>query len=213
MEPQGVFSSDSAAGTSRRALLRGLTVLPVAASLKASPWDGALTSTSRHYGDEPARLERTKNGRSLSRFRYQQAERYLRTLEAGFFSERRLARSTLHMAGFVSQQALCSYLLDVGFADEWNARQIKQDVVKALAYANTCGFGHACPDMARLAVILSPFWKWGYHYDPWEEQPDHGGFTPDQITPLVHALVDHVHAVTGHPRPKGWRLHRRERQS
>lgn len=197
-------SSDSKISTSRRALLRGLTIAPVAASATASPWSGALASLHRHYEDEPARLERTKEGRSISRFRYHNAERWMTTLEAGFFAEPRFTQQALHQAGFVCQQALCAYLLDVGFADEWNAQHIKQDIAKALAYANACGFGHDCPDMERLAAVLSPYWKWGYHYDDWEEhRPRTGGFIPATITPLVRALVDRVHDVTGHPRPKG----------
>ena len=34
--------------------------------------------------------------------------------------------------------------------------------IALLAYANATGLGHDCPVMARLAVILSPYWKWGY---------------------------------------------------
>jgi hypothetical protein len=188
---------------SRRSMLSALALLP-AASVGASPWSEALTSLHQRYGDAPAWLGRTKEGRSLSRFRYQQAERYLLTLQTGFFAEPRFVREALHMAGFISQQALCAYLLDIGFTDAWTARHIKQDIVKALTYANACGLGHACPDMARLAVTLSPFWKWGYHYDAWEKQPDRGGYTPERIVILARALVEHVHEVTGHPRPRGW---------
>jgi hypothetical protein len=195
------------ATTSRRTLLRGLTVAPVAAvSLSVlSPRSHALTSLHRRYDDEPARLERTKEGRSTSRFRYHNAERSCQLMETGLFADPRYAPETLHRAGFVLQQALCAYLLDMGFTDAWNARHIKQDIAKALAYANAAGLGHDCPDMARLAVILSPYWKWGYHYDAWEEdRPDTGGFLPATITPLVRALLERVHDVTGHPRPAGW---------
>ena len=207
-------SSDSKIITSRRALLRGLTIAPVAASAVASPWSGALASLHQRYEDEPATLARTKEGRTISRFRYHNAERWMTTMEAGFFAEPRRAKEALHQAGFVCQQALCAYLLDVGFADEWNAQHIKQDIAKVLAYANACGFGHDCPDMARLAVVLSPYWKWGYHYDDWEEDRPHAGsFIPATITLLVRALVDRVHDVTGHPRPKGCRLRPQEARS
>ena len=156
--------SDSQISTSRRALLRGLAIAPVAASAIGSPCGGALAALHWRYDDEPARIERTKDGRSMSRFRYHNAERWMTTLEADFFIEPRHAKEAMHQAGFVTQQALCAYLLDVGFADTWNASHIKQDIAKALAYANACGFGHDCPDMARLAAVLSPYWKWGYHY-------------------------------------------------
>lgn len=196
--------SDSKIATSRRALLRGLAIAPIAASAVASPWDGALAALHQRYEDEPARLKRTKDGRSMSRFRYHNAERWMATLESEFLADPRHAKEALHQAGFVTQQALCAYLLDMGFADTWNAHHIKQDIAKALAYANACGFGHDCPDMARLAAVLSPFWKWGYHYADWEEdRPRTGDFIPATITPLVRALVDRVHDVTGHPRPKG----------
>jgi hypothetical protein len=189
---------------SRRALLCGLAIAPVAASAIASPWEDTLGALHRRYEDEPAKLERTKEGRSISRFRYHNAERWMTTLEADFLIEPRFAREALHHAGFVTQQALCAYLLDIGFADACNASHIKQYIAKALAYSNACGFGHDCPDMARLAGVLSPYWKWGYHYADWEEnRPRTGGFIPATITPLVRTLVDRVHDVTGHPRPKG----------
>ncbi|PZR56773.1 MAG: hypothetical protein DI537_54215, partial [Stutzerimonas stutzeri] len=68
-------SSDSKISTSRRALLRGLTIAPVAASAITSPWAKALASLHQRYDDEPATLARTKEGRSISRFRYHNAER------------------------------------------------------------------------------------------------------------------------------------------
>ena len=207
-------SDDSKIGTSRRALLRGLTAIPVTASAIASPWAKTLAPLHQRHEDEPATLTRTTEGRSMSRFRYHNAERWMTTLEADFFTDPRHAKEALHQAGFVAQQALCAYLLDIGFADEWNASHIKQDIAKALAYANACGFGHDCPDMARLAAVLSPYWKWGYHYHDWEEdRPRTGGFIPATITPLVRALVDRVHDVTGHPRPKGCQRRPQEARS
>jgi hypothetical protein len=210
----GFPPNESTVVTSRRSLLRGLAIAPVAASAIVSPWGDALASLHQRYEDEPAVLERTKEGRSHSRFRYHNAERWMLTLEARFFTDPRQAKETLHQAGFVCQQVLCAYLLDIGFADAWNAQHIKQDIAKALGYANACGFGHDCPDMAQLAVVLSPYWKWGYHYDEWEEdRPKTGGFIPATITPLVRALVNRVHDVTGHPRPKGCQRRPQEARS
>ncbi|WP_010337701.1 hypothetical protein [Sphingobium yanoikuyae] len=207
-------SSESNSGTSRRALLRGLAVAPVAMPMIASPWGDALAALHRRYEDEPAKLMRTKDGRSISRFRYHNAERRWMLTDIVAFPESRFTNPALHFAGFVCQQALCAYLLDVGFADEWNAQHIKQDIAKALAYANACGFGHDCADMARLTVVLSPYWKWGYHYDVWEEdRPQTGGFIPATIKPLVRALVDRVHDVTGHSRPKGCQRRAQEARS
>lgn len=199
--------------TSRRALLRGLAAAPVVAPAIGSPWTSGLASLHQRYEDEPATLARTKEGRSISRVRYHNAERRLMLTEMVPFPESRFSNPALHVAGFICQQALCAYLLDIGFADEWNAQHIKQDIAKALAYANACGFGHDCSDMARLAAVLSPYWKWGYHYDEWEEDRPHaGGFIAATITPLVRAVVERVHDVTGHPRPKGWRRYRQERR-
>jgi hypothetical protein len=65
--------------------------------------------------------------------------------------------------------------------------------------------------MARLAAVLSPYWKWGYHYGPWDQgRPDTGGFVPETIVPLARTLLDRVHDLTGHPRPKGWHRERQE---
>ncbi|WP_156420177.1 hypothetical protein [Sphingopyxis sp. H053] len=71
-------------------------------------------------------------------------------------------------------------------------------------YANATGFGHDCPDMARLAAVLTPYCKWNQVRPFDEPEPNDGGFTVLQVRPLLHALLDRVHDVTGHPRPKGW---------
>jgi len=190
--------------TSRRTLLRGLTIVPVAAPAIASPWAKALASLHQHYEDEPATLARSKEGRRISRFRYHNAERRWMLTDIVAFPKSDFINPALHFADFVCQQALCAYLLEMGFADEWNASHIKRDIAKALAYANACGLAHDYPDMALLAVVLSPYWKWGYHYDEWEEDRNRmGGFVPATIKPLVRALVDRVHDVTAHPRARG----------
>ncbi|WP_176591641.1 hypothetical protein [Sphingobium sp. EM0848] len=199
---------DSKTVTSRRALLHGLTVAPVTASAIASPWAKALASLHRRYEDEPATLVRTKMGRALSRDRYDSAEIAFAPIEAGFFA--RDVRVTLHQAGAIAKLALCAYLLDIGFPDDWNAAHIRQDIAKALAYANATGFGHDCPDMAQLAVILSPYWKWGYPHLIGDPPMNDGGFTPDRVRPLVRTLLDRVADVTGHPRPQGFKRRQRE---
>ena len=83
-----------------------------------------------------------------------------------------------------------------------DARHIGLRVAKSLAYANATGFGHDCPEMARLAAVLTPYWKWnGWDYGT---EPDDGGFAPTDVRPLLRALLDRVHHVTGHSRPKRW---------
>lgn len=186
---------------SRRAFVRGLAIAPVAASTIASPLAGALAGLHKHYEDEAFALVRTKAGRSLSRDRYESAEIAFTAIRKGFFA--RDVRVTLHQAGTVMKLALCAHLLDVGVADAWAAAHIRQDIAKALAYANATGLGHNCPDLARLAVILSPYWKWGYPHLIGDPPMDDGGFTPDRVRPLVSALLDRVADVTGHARPMG----------
>lgn len=187
--------------TSRRSLLRALTATPVAASLVTSPWGEALAALHREHNDEPALLYRSKEGRSLSRFRYHRAESFFETLDVGMLTRN---DEVLYYAGIVAQLALSAHLLDIGFEDEWCARHVGQRVSKALAYSNATGLGHACSDMAQLAAVLTPYWKWRQRR--WDEpMPADGGFTADQVRPLLRALLDRVHEVTGHPRPNGWR--------
>ncbi|MGH6616714.1 hypothetical protein [Sphingomonas sp.] len=205
MTSRDLAPGDSIGGTSRRALLSRLVAIPVAVPAIASPWTEALAALHERYEDAPALLRRSREGRSLSRDRYHCAEISFSPIEAGFFSDLRYVRETLHQAGGIAKLALCAHLLDVGFPDAWNAEHIRQDIAKALAYANTTGFGHVCPDLARLAVILSPYWKWGYPHLIGDPPMDDGGFTPDQVRPLIRTLLDRVHDVTGHPRPAGLR--------
>lgn len=190
---------DSTGGASRRTLLRILIAAPVAIPTLAPPWAEALTALHDRYDDAPALLRRSREGRRLSLHRFQSAEIAFMGIEAGFFTESRFIRETLHQAGGVAKLALCAYLLDVGFPDTWNAEHIRQDIVKALAYANATGFGHDCPNMERLAVILSPYWKWGYPHMIGDPPINDGGFTPDQVRSLVRGLLDRVSQVTGHP--------------
>jgi len=190
--------------TSRRTLLAALAATPTAtlAAPVAAPWDQALTLLHDRYDDEPAALVRTKERRGLSRFRYHNAESFFESLDRGFFVRR---DEMLYQSGIVVQLALTSHLLDVGFSDRWNARHIRLNVAKGLAYANATGFAHGCLHMARLAVILSPYWKWGHAYHLDQPRPDDGGFTIGEVRLLLRALLDRVHDVTGHPRPSGWR--------
>lgn len=196
--------------TSRRTLLRTLVAAPVAVPVVASPWGEATTSLHAEYGDEPVVLVRTKGGRSLSRWRYHRAE--------GFFPDRD-PRSIggwhdfLYFSGITAQLGLSAHLLDVGFPDEWNTRHIGLRVAKSLAYANATGFEHDCPDMARLAAVLTPYCQWNQVRLFGELTPDDGGFNATQVRALLRALLDRVHEVTGHPRPNGWHLRQRETRS
>jgi hypothetical protein len=193
--------SNPAPTTSRRALLRALTAMPVAVSSVTSPWNEALAALHKEYNDERALLCRSGEGRSLSRSRYHRAESFFDTLEAGILTS---TDEVLYYSGIVAQLALSGHLLDIGFEDEWCARNIGLRVAKGLAYANATGLGHACPHMALLAAVLTPYWKW--RQPRWDDPtPADGGFTADRVRPLLRALLNRVREVTGHPRPNGWR--------
>lgn len=211
MDEHAIPSTDSSGSTSRRAMLRGLTILPAVAATIPSPWAKALAELHRRYDDQPATLVRTKAGRSISRQRYHRAEIEFYGIEGGFHEGR--IRTTLHTAGSVAKLALCAHLLDVGFPDLWNAEYTRQDISKVLAYANATGLGHHCPDMVRLANILTPYWKWGYPHLIGDPPMDDGGFTAGQVQLLIRALLERVHDVTGHTRPKGWERIQREFRS
>lgn len=188
------------ATTSRRSLLQTLAAAPAAIAISVtSPWSAALATLHEQYDDAPVTLLRTKAGRDLSEARYHRAEE--------FFPDRhgrpeRDWHNFLYFAGITVQLGLSSHLLDVGFDDQWCARHIGLRVAKSLAYANATGFGHDCPEMARLAAVLTPYWKW----NSWDygSEPDDGGFAPAEVRPLLRALLDRVHHVTGHPRPARW---------
>ncbi len=150
---------------------------------------------------------RTKEGRALSRHRYHVAEEFLPMREP---ATRAGWPNYLYMAGITAQLALSAHLLDVGFPDDWNARHIGLRVAKSLAYSNATGFGHECADMARLADVLTPYWKWNQVRLFGEPEPEDGGFTVAEVHRLLRTLLDHVHDLTGHPRPTGWRCERRK---
>lgn len=212
--PRNIPADVSATGspTSRRALLSAFAAAPAAALAAPviSPWDHALTPLHDRYDDEPAALVRTKERRSLSRFRYDNAETFFESLSRGFYDRR---DEMLYQSGIVAQLALTSHLLDVGFSDRWNARHVRLDIAKGLAYANATGFAHHCLDMARLAAVLSPYWKWGHAHQFDQPRPDDGGFTLGAVRPILRALLDRVRDVTGHPRPGGARHRQRRARS
>jgi hypothetical protein len=188
--------------TSRRTLLRALTAAPllVPNETKASRWEAALTSLPFAATQEPPALRRSKEGRRLSRARYHRAEGFFVSLQAGVPHHR---HDQLYQTGIVLQLGLSSHLLDVGFDDAWCARTLGLHVDKSLAYANATGLGYNSAELERLAAVLSPYGKW--------RNADLGGRPPDfplshqAIRQLTCGLLERVHQITGHPRPRGWR--------
>jgi hypothetical protein len=154
-----------------------------------------LASLHKRFGDGPAEIQRTAGGRQLSRARYQRAEEFLPRAPDCDDPD----HAFLYRAGICAQLGLSSYLLDIGFDDLWCAHHIGLRVAHALAYANATGLGHDDADMARLAVVLTPYWKWNVPAGYREAVLDDGGFVPDQVRSLLRALLDQIRLVTGHP--------------
>ncbi|MGS1015507.1 hypothetical protein [Allosphingosinicella humi] len=182
---------------SRRELLGAMAIAPLA--LSAPPVQASALSQSTGT-DEPIVLQRSSKGRSLSRFRYHNAESFFLGVEKGAV---RHPTDKLYQIGIVLQLGLSSHLIDVGFADAWCARHVGLNVAGSLAYANATGLGFESPDMDLLAAILSPYSQWR-HADVRDVGPNFP-FTAREVRTLTRALLNRVHEVTGHPRPHGWR--------
>ncbi|WP_234716233.1 hypothetical protein [Sphingopyxis macrogoltabida] len=153
-----------------------------------------LAALHNQYGDAAALLRRSDEGRGLSRVRYRDAAGALSMLGV----EARATEVLLYRAGVIAQLGLSAHLLDVGFDDQWCAKHIRQDIAKALAYANASGLDWERAEMLRLADTLSPYWKWNRIAIWHRGRPDDGGFALEEVTILLLALLDQVRAVTGH---------------
>jgi hypothetical protein len=188
--------------TSRRALLGALTVIPIAAlpeRAAASPWGAAIGVLPNASTDHPVMLQRSRKGRNDSRFRYHNAESFFLGIEKGIV---RHLDDRLYQTGIVLQLGLSSHLLDVGFTDQWCARHVGLNVARSLACANATGFGFELAEFDLLAAILSPYSKWRFPQP--RERAEDFPFAAAEIRALTRTLLDHVHQVTGHPRPRGW---------
>lgn len=171
---------------------RSLPVRPTASSHNST-----LAALWRTCDAEPVRLQRTREGRNLSRERCRRADEFMLSLAPGAPAD---WPDFLYFTGIVTQLALSSHLLDVGFPDTWCARYVGLHIDRSLAYANASGFGYECAETARLAQVLSPYWKWNRRHLIDRSPPSDGGFTADEIRGLLRALMDHVRHVTGHHR-------------
>lgn len=174
----------------------GCSAVPIATSQVAFADASPLPKT-----ELPANFSRSREGRSASRFRYHNAESFFLGVERGIAQG---GHDRLYQIGIVLQLGLSSHLLDVGFTDRWCAQNIGLYISRSLAFANATGFGFERPEFDLLAAILSPYSRWPYpaHGERIDDVP----FTPAQLQALTRALLDHVHRVTGHPRPLGWRV-------
>jgi hypothetical protein len=180
----------------RRGILGALAAAPVAFSARAI----GLIEPQLDAEERPTRLVRTSQGRQLSRSRYHNAEGFFRGRST---SVEGLDADRLYLFGIVIQLGLSAHLLDVGFDDRWCARHIGLHVSRSLAYANASGFGFDVAGFGLLAALLSPYGKW--RNGPRADVLDLP-FTDEEIGSLVRLMLDHVRDVTGHPRPRGWRI-------
>jgi hypothetical protein len=191
---------DFGSTTSRRAFLGVVAAGPIAALAENPAAKGAVASIAAlrcRDLEMPPPLDRSRAGRNASRFRYHNAESFFRMIERGIVRD---AHDQLYQTGIVLQLGLSSHLFDVGFTDEWCARHIGLNVARSLGYANATGFGFDWPEFDLLAAILSPYSRWRFAERPVGDLP----ITPSQMRTLTRELLDHVHNVTGHPRPRGW---------
>lgn len=178
----------------RRSLLAALTAVGTVPWC-AVPIDARAPALKTFGNEELPPLHRTREGRTLSRFRYQNAESFFLAVEAGVL---RYQPAMLYHVGIVHQLGLSSFLLDVGFDDAWCARHIGLHVSKSLSYANATGLNAISPDLMCLIAVLSPYDKWRYADLP--PRPMSCRFAYDQIRQLTRSLLDQVSAATGHKR-------------
>lgn len=180
--------------TSRRDLLGALAVAPLAALSTAGAGQVGVPIDAR---SELVPLRRTREGRYLSRIRYHNAESFFAPVERGFLSRQ---NDQLYHTGIAFQLALSSHLLDVGFDDVWCAKNIGLYVNKSLEHANATGLGYDCPDLRRLADLLSPYGCLRNADVSGLSQPC--PFSHDRICRLTRDLLERVREVTGHSRPR-----------
>jgi hypothetical protein len=177
-------------------LLSGLAAAPIAFSSPA--WgQSALRSNAE---ERPVKLERTLRNRQLSRARYHNAEGFFHC--ASRFDDEPDG-DRIYSIGIVIQLGLSAHLLDVGFDDRWCARNIGLHISRSLALANETGLGFNPVGFELLTALLSPYGKWR---DAPRAVVLDFPFTGRELRSLVRLMLDHVRDVTGHPRPRGWRI-------
>jgi hypothetical protein len=185
---------------SRRGLLSSLAAAPIAFSSPGSD-QFALRSDA---GERPAKLERTRQNRQLSRVRYHNAEGFFHS--PGPFGGT-LDADRLYSIGIVIQLGLSAHLLDVGFDDRWCARHIGLHISRSLSLANETGLGFSPGGFELLTALLSPYCKWrDCPRAPVLDFP----FNDPEIGSLVRLMLDRVRDITGHPRPRRGRINVRD---
>jgi hypothetical protein len=104
-----------------------------------------------------------------------------------------------HLIGCAVELLLKSYLHFRGWNDDRCRREIRHDLVKALAAAERLGFLRRHPDARMLARILSPYYR--CHRIRGLARRDPAPITPERALRAAEGLLDDVlAAVTGPPR-------------
>jgi hypothetical protein len=144
-------------------------------------------STLAPIDPDPIILHRTADNRTLTRILYECPGEIIPAGDP----------RTLYQGGIITNLAISTHLLLVGFPGAGCARHIHRHVERLLAYANVSGSGHGCPEMPLLAANLASHWKCN-HMHRYESGPIDGGFTVDRVRPQF----DRVRTVNGIPEPE-----------
>ena len=82
----------------------------------------------------------------------------------------------LYCAGIIALAGLSAHFLDVGFDDDWCAKNIE----KALACSNASGFGWERSEAAPGRDALAQYWKWNRIAIWHGGRPVDGSFAADE---------------------------------
>lgn len=170
----------------------------------AAPLGGTFRSTdhtvigaSSNAAWVPLSILRTNYKRELGRVRFENATAWFSRCDPDL---ERVNASNLYDAGVTAHLALTAYLLDFGFDDDWCAENLAYRITEALDWANAAGLDFGSTSMAHVAVVLTPYWKWGpLHRDQRTDlRPSgiHGRLLHGTLDNLLHRIGTR----TGYPR-------------
>lgn len=175
----------------RKAGLKGIDRLHLGIATR----NVSLAELFDSLNDPPVDLVPTPEGNEAGETRYENAEAFFP--RPGPWADTDMSE-VYYKAGITAQLGLSAHLLKVGFPDRWCAQRIGHRVAHSLAYANASGLNHRCLEMARLAVALTPYWRWNglslHHYGV----PRDPGFTVEDVRRLLRDLLAQVRLVTGY---------------
>lgn len=107
-----------------------------------------------------------------------------------------------HLIGCSVELSLKSYLHFRGWNDDQCRREVRHDLVKALAAAERLGLHRRHPDVRMLTRILSPYYR--CHRIRELAKRDPAPISPEWALQAAEGLLDDVLAsVTGPPRSRG----------